>query len=209
MSNSHRCQTNFSACPVWIYTQSNIKNIIFTWVHNIKTHTKNTIHTLHHWLSYLSTLLPLSLFLYILHLCHTMFCPYLEFCYGFLRRFNLSIRFKQFLPEAIFFLNQLFLRLLQIFASLMQLFLHWFKMALDLSQLTFIPEERTWEGGVILRFENTLSRESSHYTLPAPACRVRWGWRARELGARTGLQLYCRILPVRLSCKTHNFYLQS
>jgi hypothetical protein len=22
---------------VWIYTQSNIKNIIFTWVHNIKT----------------------------------------------------------------------------------------------------------------------------------------------------------------------------
>jgi hypothetical protein len=31
---------NFSACPVWIYTQNNIKNIIFTWVHNIKTHTK-------------------------------------------------------------------------------------------------------------------------------------------------------------------------
>jgi hypothetical protein len=37
----HRSQANFSACSVWIYTQSNIKNIIFTWVHNIKTHTKN------------------------------------------------------------------------------------------------------------------------------------------------------------------------
>jgi hypothetical protein len=36
----HRGQTNFSACPLWIYTHSNIKNIIFTWVHNIKTHTK-------------------------------------------------------------------------------------------------------------------------------------------------------------------------
>jgi hypothetical protein len=30
----------WSGCPVWIYTQSNIKNIIFTWVHNTKTHTK-------------------------------------------------------------------------------------------------------------------------------------------------------------------------
>ena len=39
--DSHRGQANFSACPVWIYTQSNIKNIIFTWVHNITTHTKN------------------------------------------------------------------------------------------------------------------------------------------------------------------------
>jgi hypothetical protein len=26
---------------VWIYPQSNIKNIILTWVHNIKTHTQN------------------------------------------------------------------------------------------------------------------------------------------------------------------------
>jgi hypothetical protein len=25
------------ACPVWIYTQSNITNIIFTWVHNTNT----------------------------------------------------------------------------------------------------------------------------------------------------------------------------
>jgi hypothetical protein len=25
--DSHRGQANFSACPVWIYTQSNIKNI--------------------------------------------------------------------------------------------------------------------------------------------------------------------------------------
>jgi hypothetical protein len=33
--------SNFSACSVWIYTQNNIKNIIFTWVHNIKTHPKN------------------------------------------------------------------------------------------------------------------------------------------------------------------------
>ena len=38
---SHRGQANFSARPMWIYTQSNIINIIFTWVHNIKTHTKN------------------------------------------------------------------------------------------------------------------------------------------------------------------------
>ena len=28
--DSHHGQTNFSACPVWIYTQSNIKNIILT-----------------------------------------------------------------------------------------------------------------------------------------------------------------------------------
>jgi hypothetical protein len=27
----------FQACPVWIYTQSNITNIIFTWVHNTNT----------------------------------------------------------------------------------------------------------------------------------------------------------------------------
>jgi hypothetical protein len=33
-----RGQANFSACPVWIYTQSNIKDIILTWVHNIKRH---------------------------------------------------------------------------------------------------------------------------------------------------------------------------
>jgi hypothetical protein len=32
--------------PVWIYTQSNIKNIIFTWVHNIKTHTKKLLGSL-------------------------------------------------------------------------------------------------------------------------------------------------------------------
>jgi hypothetical protein len=25
---THRGQANFSACPVWIYTQSNIKNIV-------------------------------------------------------------------------------------------------------------------------------------------------------------------------------------
>jgi hypothetical protein len=34
----------FQACPVWIYTQSNITNIIFTWVHN--TTTENIIHNL-------------------------------------------------------------------------------------------------------------------------------------------------------------------
>ena len=28
---------SFQACPVWIYTQSNITNIIFNWVHNINT----------------------------------------------------------------------------------------------------------------------------------------------------------------------------
>jgi hypothetical protein len=27
----------FQACPVWIYTQSNITNIIFTWVRNANT----------------------------------------------------------------------------------------------------------------------------------------------------------------------------
>jgi hypothetical protein len=27
----------FQACPVWIHTQSNITNIIFTWVHNTNT----------------------------------------------------------------------------------------------------------------------------------------------------------------------------
>jgi hypothetical protein len=27
----------FQARPVWIYTQSNITNIIFTWVHNTNT----------------------------------------------------------------------------------------------------------------------------------------------------------------------------
>jgi hypothetical protein len=27
----------FQACPVWIYTQSNITNIIFTWVHYTNT----------------------------------------------------------------------------------------------------------------------------------------------------------------------------
>jgi hypothetical protein len=33
-------QANFSACPVWMHTQSNITNIIFTWVHNTNTHKK-------------------------------------------------------------------------------------------------------------------------------------------------------------------------
>jgi hypothetical protein len=27
----------FQACPVWIYTQSNITSIIFTWVHYTNT----------------------------------------------------------------------------------------------------------------------------------------------------------------------------
>jgi hypothetical protein len=36
--DSHRGQTNFSACAVWMHTQSNITNIIFTWVHNTNTH---------------------------------------------------------------------------------------------------------------------------------------------------------------------------
>jgi hypothetical protein len=31
----------FQACPVWIYTQSNITNIIFTWVHNTNTEKKS------------------------------------------------------------------------------------------------------------------------------------------------------------------------
>jgi hypothetical protein len=30
----------FQARPVWIYTQSNITNIIFTWVHNTSTEKK-------------------------------------------------------------------------------------------------------------------------------------------------------------------------
>jgi hypothetical protein len=30
----------FQARPVWIYTQSNITNIIFTWVHNTSTERK-------------------------------------------------------------------------------------------------------------------------------------------------------------------------
>ena len=35
----HRGQANFSACPVWMHTQSNTTNIIFTWVvHNTNTH---------------------------------------------------------------------------------------------------------------------------------------------------------------------------
>jgi hypothetical protein len=37
--DSHRGQAiNFSACLVWMHTQSNITNIIFTWVHNTNTH---------------------------------------------------------------------------------------------------------------------------------------------------------------------------
>jgi hypothetical protein len=32
-TRDHRGQANFSACPVWMHTQSNITNIIFTWVH--------------------------------------------------------------------------------------------------------------------------------------------------------------------------------
>ena len=35
--DSHRGQAFFQACPVWIYTQSNITNIVFTWVHNTNT----------------------------------------------------------------------------------------------------------------------------------------------------------------------------
>jgi hypothetical protein len=38
----HTGQANFSAYPVWIYIQSNIKNIIFTWVHNIKKYQVRT-----------------------------------------------------------------------------------------------------------------------------------------------------------------------
>jgi hypothetical protein len=30
----------FQACPVWIYTQSNITSIIFTWVHYTNTEKK-------------------------------------------------------------------------------------------------------------------------------------------------------------------------
>jgi hypothetical protein len=33
----------FQARPVWIYTQSNITNIIFTWVHNTDTEKENCI----------------------------------------------------------------------------------------------------------------------------------------------------------------------
>jgi predicted Fe-S protein YdhL (DUF1289 family) len=36
----------FQACPVWMYTQSDITNIIFTWVHYTNTE-KNHIHFLH------------------------------------------------------------------------------------------------------------------------------------------------------------------
>jgi hypothetical protein len=35
--DSHRGQANFSDCSVWMHTQSNITNIIFTWVHNTNT----------------------------------------------------------------------------------------------------------------------------------------------------------------------------
>ena len=34
----HCVQTYLSACPVWIWTQINTTNIIFTWIHNMKTH---------------------------------------------------------------------------------------------------------------------------------------------------------------------------
>jgi hypothetical protein len=37
-NRTRRGQANFSACPVWMHTQSNITNIIITWVHNTKTH---------------------------------------------------------------------------------------------------------------------------------------------------------------------------
>ena len=33
-NTSHSGRHIVQACPVWIYTQSNITNIIFTWVHN-------------------------------------------------------------------------------------------------------------------------------------------------------------------------------
>jgi hypothetical protein len=35
----------FQPCPVWIYTQSNITNIIFTRVHNTNTNTEKVIGT--------------------------------------------------------------------------------------------------------------------------------------------------------------------
>jgi hypothetical protein len=34
----HVARHIFQACPVWIYTQSNITSIIFTWVHYTNTH---------------------------------------------------------------------------------------------------------------------------------------------------------------------------
>jgi hypothetical protein len=39
----------FQARPVWIYTQSNITNIIFTWVHNTDTEKKLYNALLHYW----------------------------------------------------------------------------------------------------------------------------------------------------------------
>jgi hypothetical protein len=33
-----RWEANFSACPVWMHTQSNTTNIIFTWARNTNTH---------------------------------------------------------------------------------------------------------------------------------------------------------------------------
>jgi hypothetical protein len=33
----------FQARPVWIYTQSNITNIIFTWIHNTNTEKKQKL----------------------------------------------------------------------------------------------------------------------------------------------------------------------
>jgi hypothetical protein len=38
-TDSHRARHIFQACPVWIYTQSNITNIIFTWAHVTPTPT--------------------------------------------------------------------------------------------------------------------------------------------------------------------------
>jgi hypothetical protein len=42
-AHSHRGQANFSAWLVWMHTQSNITNIIFTWVHNTNTHKNSNI----------------------------------------------------------------------------------------------------------------------------------------------------------------------
>ena len=40
--DSNRGQASFSSLPVWIYTQSNITNIIFTWVQNTNTEKKSS-----------------------------------------------------------------------------------------------------------------------------------------------------------------------
>jgi hypothetical protein len=39
----------FQACPVWIYTQSNITSIIFTWVHYTNTEKSCTFYNIHNY----------------------------------------------------------------------------------------------------------------------------------------------------------------